>query len=98
MYRSGEGPLDGMIESLFQEAEVPPKEVKGVSQGFLDGECDCPDSGVFEVAEIVADHFREVELERVPRKVLKKDMDCPICGNPFLEGEGPYGSCIIYGH
>ncbi len=26
------------------------------------------------------------ELERVPRKVLRKDMDCPICGNPFLEG------------
>lgn len=28
----------------------------------------------------------DTELERVPRKVLKKDMDCPICGNPFLEG------------
>lgn len=37
MYRSGEGPLDGMIESLFEEADAPPKEVKGVSQGFLDG-------------------------------------------------------------
>ena len=37
---SGEegGPLDGMIESLFQDAEMPPREVKGVSQGFLDGE------------------------------------------------------------
>lgn len=32
------GPLDGMIERLFQDAEMPPKEVKGVSQGFLDGE------------------------------------------------------------
>lgn len=31
-----------------------------------------------------------LELERVPRKALKKDMDCPICGNPFLEGmRGP---------
>ena len=39
MYTSGEGPLDGMIESLFADAEMPPKEVKGVSQGFLDGEC-----------------------------------------------------------
>ena len=39
MYTSGEGgPLDGMIESLFADAEMPPKEVKGVSQGFLDGE------------------------------------------------------------
>ena len=32
------GPLDGMIESLFADAERPPKEVKGVSQEFLDGE------------------------------------------------------------
>ena len=39
MYTSGEGPLDGMIESLFADAEMPPKEVKGVSQEFLDGEC-----------------------------------------------------------
>ena len=32
------GPLDGMIESLIAEAEAPPREVKGVGQGFLDGE------------------------------------------------------------
>lgn len=38
MYRSGDGPLDGMIESLFSDADAPPKEVKGVSQDFLDGE------------------------------------------------------------
>lgn len=37
-YRSGEGPLDDMIELLVENAQVPPKEVKGVSQGFLDGE------------------------------------------------------------
>ena len=37
-YRSGEGPLDGMVEWLISNAEAPPKEVKGVSQGFLDGE------------------------------------------------------------
>ncbi|KAK0515185.1 hypothetical protein JMJ35_002564 [Cladonia borealis] len=66
-YMSGEegGPLDGMIESLFQDAEMPPREVKGVSQGFLD------------------------ELDRVPKKSLKPDMDCPICGNPFLEDKYP---------
>lgn len=29
------------------------------------------------------------ELERVPNKILKKSMDCPICGNPFLEDEYP---------
>ncbi len=42
MDRNGEGPLDGMIESLFEGAEMPPKEVKGVSQGFLDGEMKPP--------------------------------------------------------
>lgn len=35
----GEGPLDGMIELLVANSQAPPKEVKGVSQGFLDGEC-----------------------------------------------------------
>ena len=27
-----------MIESLIAEADAPPREVKGVGQGFLDGE------------------------------------------------------------
>lgn len=27
-----------------------------------------------------------IELERVPNKLLKPSMDCPICGNPFLDG------------
>ena len=79
MYRSGEGPLDGMIESLLTDAEAPPREVKGVSQGFLDGE-----HGLW------WDQWKlikgMIELDRVPKKSLKKDMDCPICGNPFLEG------------
>jgi hypothetical protein len=26
-------------------------------------------------------------LDRVPNKTLKKTDDCPICGNPFLDGE-----------
>lgn len=26
-------------------------------------------------------------LERVERKVLKEGMDCPICGNDFVDGE-----------
>ena len=43
LYRSEEeegeeGPLDGMIELLVANSQAPPKEVKGVSQGFLDGE------------------------------------------------------------
>ena len=33
----------------------------------------------------VSDEFIE-QLDRVPRKSLKKDMSCPICSNPFLEG------------
>ena len=27
------------------------------------------------------------ELDRVPNKLLKPSMDCPICGNPFLDGD-----------
>lgn len=41
-YRSGDGPLDGMIELLVANSQAPPKEVKGVSQGFLDGELASP--------------------------------------------------------
>ncbi len=33
----------------------------------------------------VSDEYIE-QLERVPKKKLKEDMSCPICGNPFLEG------------
>ena len=33
----------------------------------------------------VSDEFIE-QLERVPKTSLKKDMSCPICSNPFLEG------------
>lgn len=33
----------------------------------------------------VSDEFIE-QLERIPKKSLKPDMNCPICANPFLEG------------
>lgn len=33
----------------------------------------------------VSDEYIE-QLERVPKKSLKEDMSCPICGNGFLEG------------
>jgi len=36
----------------------------------------------------VPDEFL-TSLERVPKKELKEDMDCPICGNPFLEDKYP---------
>jgi hypothetical protein len=55
--------LASMIETLRQNADEPPAEVKGVPNSFLD------------------------ELERVPKKALKKDDTCPICVNPFLDGE-----------
>ena len=35
--------------------------------------------------EGVSDEFIE-QLERVPKKSLRKDMSCPICSNLFLEG------------
>lgn len=28
-------------------------------------------------------------MERVPKKSLKKGMDCPICSNPFLDDKYP---------
>lgn len=34
----------------------------------------------------VPDSFLD-ELERVPRAKLKETDNCPICGNPFLDGE-----------
>ncbi|TKA55482.1 hypothetical protein B0A55_11768, partial [Friedmanniomyces simplex] len=34
----------------------------------------------------VSDEFIE-QLERVPKKSLKADQSCPICSNPFLEGQ-----------
>lgn len=33
--------------------------------------------------------FSPIELERVPRKELKKDDSCPICSSPFLEDKYP---------
>ncbi|KAI4188367.1 MAG: hypothetical protein L6R41_002198 [Letrouitia leprolyta] len=57
--------LDALIQSLEADAESPPKEVKGVSDTFLD------------------------ELDRVPRKSLRKADSCPICGNPFLDDKYP---------
>lgn len=36
----------------------------------------------------VSDEFVE-QLDRVPKKSLRQDMSCPICANPFLEGETP---------
>nr|POF17841.1 hypothetical protein CFP56_13253 [Quercus suber] len=44
--------------------------------------------------EGVSDEFIE-QLERVPKKVLKSDMSCPICANPFLDGVTPLHSTLI---
>ena len=35
---NGGGLLDGMIGELLAEAEMPPREVKGVDDEFFDGE------------------------------------------------------------
>jgi len=34
----------------------------------------------------VSDQFL-VDLDRVPKKVLKEGMNCPICNNAFLDGK-----------
>lgn len=33
--------------------------------------------------------WSDSELERVPRKLLKKDDSCPICSSPFLDDKYP---------
>lgn len=38
-YEGGGSLLDTLIESLEADADNPPREVKGVSDGFLDGMC-----------------------------------------------------------
>lgn len=47
--------------------------------------------------EGVSDEFIE-QLERVPKKMLKADMSCPICANPFLEGTLSPCRCISCWH
>lgn len=37
----GNGLLTQMIQALLQGAEMPPKEVEGVSEQFCDGTCAC---------------------------------------------------------
>ena len=43
--------------------------------------------GLMQSKRVMADEIGDLELDRVPKKSLKPDMDCPICGNPFLEGK-----------
>lgn len=39
--------------------------------------------------EGVPDSFLD-QLERVPKSKLEEKDSCPICGNPFLDGEPPW--------
>ncbi|MCJ1484802.1 hypothetical protein MMC06_004975 [Schaereria dolodes] len=59
------GLLERLVETLNSEAEMPPREVKGVGDEFL------------------------AELDRIPKKFLKRSDVCPICNNPFLDDEYP---------
>lgn len=98
--------LEQLVHTLLGEADMPPKEVKGVSDEFLAGmnpkDVICLGGGRLS-GSIVACSFEQyftrcwyllsmlilsvcIELERVPKKALKKDMSCPICNNPFLDG------------
>lgn len=91
--------LDTLIESLEADAEAPPREVKGVSDAFLDGEyghnmaaSGCPlyrQRGKESIRFASCDmdtNCSPQELDRVPKKTIKKNDSCPICGNPFLDG------------
>ncbi|KAL9599321.1 MAG: hypothetical protein Q9179_003594 [Wetmoreana sp. 5 TL-2023] len=43
----------------------------------------------------VSDAFLD-ELDRVPKKSLKKADSCPICGNPFLDGTLRHSIYLTY--
>ncbi|KAI4101897.1 MAG: hypothetical protein L6R37_004718 [Teloschistes peruensis] len=94
--------LDTLIESLEADAEAPPREVKGVSDAFLDGEyghnmaaSGCPlyrQRGKESIRFASCDmdtNCSPQELDRVPKKTIKKNDSCPICGNPFLDDQYP---------
>ena len=89
-----------MIDALMADAETPPKEVKGVSQAYLDGKphlliLSAKDfwirsgRGLYLTFADGLPYRYPTELERVPRKLLQKTMDCPICSNPFLDDPYP---------
>ena len=44
--------------------------------------------------EGVSDEFLE-QLERVPKKNLKAEQSCPICSNPFLEGNSATSALLL---
>ncbi len=81
---NGSDLLEQMRQQLMGDAEMPPREVQGVGQEFLDGELISPRRNVCRYKS----HPKPcAELDRVPKKSLQPADNCPICNNPFLEGK-----------
>ena len=80
---NGSDLLQQMRQQLMGEAEMPPREVQGVGQEFLDGKTPSTGDGQ---KRALADRKWFSELDRVSKKSLKPEDTCPICSNPFLEG------------
>ena len=86
-YEDGEGVRGVMIEDLLESDDV-----QGLGQEFLDRESPLLYTCTVRCGLNVG---CAKELDRVPRKSLKKGMDCPICGNPFLDGKSLQGWSTI---
>ncbi|KAJ5923266.1 hypothetical protein N7454_008511 [Penicillium verhagenii] len=84
--QDGEDLLTQMIQNLLSGADMPPREVEGVSEEF----CDCEYFLAHESLNGCHLTWRiTLALDRVPKSSLKPDETCPICGNPFLDDEYP---------
>lgn len=102
------GFLEQLIQELLEDADLPPREVKGVSDEFLAGESkrrglSCSLRPGYRALwrlqmfdECVSlTIYASVELDRVPKQALKKSDVCPICNNQFLEGQYSVFSNIL---
>lgn len=81
--------LDQMIQTLVQGADMPPREVEGVSEEFCDGMYGVT---IYTHSPLLLLEFLTnlyTVLERIPSKSLKPTQSCPICNNPFLDDPYP---------
>lgn len=83
--------IDQMIEALIQGAEMPPREVEGVTEEFCDGTCLLTVTARrrnairFDINVVL----QIIDLDRIPRSALKPSQSCPICSNAFLDDPYP---------
>lgn len=84
---SGEGVVEGGGRGLDEEDGGRQGEPAGSLYDISVFRCNCTCANCPFVPE----------LERIPRKALKQGDVCPICNNPFLEGEHDLARVIMLG-